>query len=188
MQKQQCYLVMIWASWATYLGAFAWFLATGELWLAAGWLLLLPLAQWIYVLNFPRISHLMGYGSVDDEPATEADPTAAEVTLYTALACPFCPLVEQRLEALQETMGFELRKVDVTLRADTLVSKGIRSVPVVEAGDRRITGNATSRELAELIAGESPAGMVRRQSRADTDDPSAGAGWRRSPRRIPGRG
>jgi hypothetical protein len=38
-----------------------------------------------------------------------------------------------------------------------LLTKGIRSVPVVEVGDHRLVGNSTTEQLAELIAvGQSP--------------------------------
>ncbi|MFQ5690706.1 MAG: glutaredoxin family protein, partial [Gemmatimonadota bacterium] len=69
------------------------------------------------------------------------------------LGCPFCPLVEGRLRTLAEEMGFEFEHVDVTLRPELVRTKRIRSVPVVEVGDRRLVGNATSRELVDLIAG-----------------------------------
>ena len=50
-------------------------------------------------------------------------------------------------------MGFELRREDVTLRPDLVRAKRIRSVPIVEVGDRRLVGHATSQQLARLIAG-----------------------------------
>lgn len=80
--------------------------------------------------------------------------------MYGALGCPFCPLVEERLRGLQAKMGFELRHVDVSLRPDVLRSKGLRSVPVIEVGDRRLVGNATSRELADLVRGRSHTGRL----------------------------
>jgi hypothetical protein len=48
-------------------------------------------------------------------------------------------------------MGFELEIVDVSLRPDVLISKGVMSVPVVEVGQGRLVGNATSQQLAQLI-------------------------------------
>lgn len=63
------------------------------------------------------------------------------MTLYTAVGCPFCPLVKQRLLALQVQMGFELEEVDVTLKPDLLIAKGIRAVPVVEVGEQRVVGS-----------------------------------------------
>jgi hypothetical protein len=50
-------------------------------------------------------------------------------------------------------MNFSLEEVDITLRPGILVAKGIRAVPVVEVGDRRLDGNATSAQLADLISG-----------------------------------
>ena len=50
--------------------------------------------------------------------------------------------------------GFSLQEVDVTLRPVILVAKGIRAVPVVEVGGRRLDGNATSEQLAaDLTSG-----------------------------------
>jgi hypothetical protein len=45
-----------------------------------------------------------------------------------------------------EKMSFNLQEVDVTLRPVFLVAKGIRAVPVVEVGGRRLDGNATSEQ------------------------------------------
>ena len=53
-------------------------------------------------------------------------------------------------------MGFTLEVVDLTLRPQLLAKRGIRSVPVVEVGGRRLVGNATSEQLAALIAGAEP--------------------------------
>jgi hypothetical protein len=58
--------------------------------------------------------------------------------------------------ALREQMEFSLEEVDVTLKPGVLIAKGIRAVPVVEAGDRHLAGNATSEQLAELISGTAP--------------------------------
>jgi predicted transcriptional regulator len=60
--------------------------------------------------------------------------------------------MEQRVEDLRKQMGFTLEKIDVTLRPDLLAAKGIRSVPVVEAGGRFFFGLVTTKELAEAIA------------------------------------
>jgi hypothetical protein len=62
-------------------------------------------------------------------------------------------VVKGRLTALREKMNFSLEEVDITLRPGILVAKGIRAVPVVEVGDRRLDGNATSAQLADLISG-----------------------------------
>lgn len=151
--KQQCHLAFIYLSWVTYLGGLGWLLWRGLYLVALFWLILIPLVQWGYVRVFPRISSLMGYGRVDDQQAPTVTQAPVRVTLYTALGCPFCPLIEQRLEALQKSMGFRLENIDVTLRPELLATKGIRSVPVVESGERRLTGLATTSQLAALIQG-----------------------------------
>lgn len=54
-------------------------------------------------------------------------------------------------------MGFTLKMIDVTLKPQTLMMKGIRSVPVVEVGDHRLVGISTTEQLAALIAlGQAP--------------------------------
>ena len=54
-------------------------------------------------------------------------------------------------------MGFTLRTFDVTLKLQTLMSKGIRSVPVVEVGDHRLADNSTTEQLVRLIEfGQAP--------------------------------
>jgi hypothetical protein len=57
---------------------------------------------------------------------------------------------------LREQMNFSLEEVDVTLKPGVLIAKGIRAVPVIEAGNRRLAGNATSEQLAELISSTAP--------------------------------
>jgi glutaredoxin len=115
------------------------------------WLIVWPAFLWVFLRFFPAIAPLVGYSLVDDVPSAAPRPTRALVRLYTNLACPFCPVVKSRLSALQAHMDFELEIVDVSLRPDILVSKGIMSVPVVEVGQDRLVGNATSRQLAQLI-------------------------------------
>ncbi len=150
--KQQCYLAMIYFNWILYAGGEVFLLYKGMYILAVVWLLFMPLALAGYVRVFPKLSTLMGYGRVEDQPARDLKRVPTKVTLYTALGCPFCPLVKQRLEALREKMEFSLEEVDVTLKPGILKAKGIFAVPVIEAGDRRIAGNATSEQLAALIA------------------------------------
>jgi predicted DsbA family dithiol-disulfide isomerase len=111
------------------------------------------LGQWAYVSAFPNISHYFGYGRVDDQRTRQVAPVSLPVTFYTAVGCPFCPLVERRLLALQKQMGFELKKIDITLRPQLLMERGIRAVPVVEAGGRRLVGHATTDQLAALLMG-----------------------------------
>jgi glutaredoxin len=147
-------MVFIYLSWAIYLGGLGFFASRGDVLFAVLWLFWLPIVQWAYIRVFPRVSRYLGYGRVDDQQAEAAGHAPIKVTLYTALGCPFCPIVEKRLEALRKEMGFTLEKVDVTLRPNLLTSKGIYSVPVVEVGDRRLTGHTTSNELAEAILAE----------------------------------
>ncbi len=152
--KQECPLAFLYLFWLLLFGGFVYWLVRGEYGVAAVWIVAVPLVQWAYIRSFPSISRFLGYGRVEDRPASEAAPRQVTVTFYTALACPFCPLVKRRLEALRDRMGFELVEVDVTLRPDLLRSKGIRAVPVVEVAGRLRTGNATSDELARFISGE----------------------------------
>ena len=157
--KQQCHLAAIYLNWLLLVAGLGYLLFTHHYGFAIAWLVALPLALWIYLRVFPSISQAMGYGKVDDKPADRPEPrhngSQLTVTLYTALGCPFCPIVEKRLQALRESMNFEIEKIDVTLRPDLLASKGIRAVPVIEVGERRIEGNATSEKLTHLILGES---------------------------------
>src|SRR5581483_3383145 len=152
--KQRCLLVNVYGSaffFVLVVAALLWFHQPA---MAIGALIALPLGEWLYVRQFPRISRSMGYGDVSDRPAAAPPRVAAGpgVTIYTAIGCPFCPLVEQRLEALQKSMGFPFEKIDVTLRPALLASKGIRSVPVVEIGDTRLTGLMTTEQLAAALS------------------------------------
>ena len=151
--KQQCHLAMIWLSWAIHLGG-----AAAALWLhnwffAGLWIILAPLAMGQCIRRFPAISGAIGYGSVADAPAPAHEPETPhqQVTLYTALCCPFCPLIEQRLERLQAGLDFSLKKIDFTLHPGLLVAKGIRAVPAVEVEGQIRTGLLTSEQLAEFI-------------------------------------
>jgi glutaredoxin len=151
---QRCHMAIIWGNWLVYVAGFAWLMWSGRYVLAVLWLLLVPLLQWAYVRLFPRISSLLGYGSVQDVPAVASPRTTATVLLYTAAGCPFCPLLEERLRTLQREMGFNLESVDVTFRSGVLTAKGIRTVPVVEVGGRLLTGLATSEQLACFLLGK----------------------------------
>jgi glutaredoxin len=149
--EQRCTVVNLYLNWALYLGGAAYAFATDRYILLAAWVLSAPLIQIAYVRLFPHLSSLLGYGSVADEVASLTPVAPVDVTLYTAAGCPFCPIVEHRLEALRQAMGFRLFKVDVTVRPDLLTAKRIKAVPVVEVGGESITGNLTSCELAALI-------------------------------------
>lgn len=152
--KQQCHLSMIWLSWVVYLGGLGAILAYQQWILAAFWIVFVPLAQFQYIRRFPAISGLMGYGPITDQPAPKAEAAQPRqhVVLYTALGCPFCPLIEQRLEHLQATLEFSLEKIDVALRPGLLIAKHIRAVPAVEVNGQILTGLISSRDLAAAIA------------------------------------
>jgi glutaredoxin len=116
------------------------------------WLVFVPCLKWAYVRFFPSTSKWRGYGRVDDTLPASVTKARVGVTYYFLRGCPFCPIVEQRLKTLQKEMDFTLTKIDLTLRPRLSASKGIRSVPVVEAGQDRLIGNATSQQLADLIS------------------------------------
>lgn len=152
--EQRCNL---WAVWLTWLGLPLLGIVVGLRigWAAGAFVLAVGvIGQILYIRWFPSISHWVGYGSVEDTPAIRPSRPAGQpprVVLYTANVCPFCPIVRQRLTELQRLMGFELEEVDVTFRPELIRAKGLRSVPVVEAGGRTLIGNATSEALAALV-------------------------------------
>lgn len=149
--KQQCHMSMIYFTWVFFLGGLA-FLVWRSMWpMAIAWLVCVPLFEWLYIRQFRGLSQLLGYGRIVDEPPTAVTPSHAKVTFYTALGCPFCPLMEQRLNELRKEIGFTLEKIDVTLRPDLLLSKGIRSVPAVETGGQVLFGLITKKDLAAAI-------------------------------------
>ncbi|WP_397546885.1 glutaredoxin family protein [Rhodothermus marinus] len=154
-KRQQCPLSFVWFTW---LGLPGLALLFG---LLRGWpvallvLLVGIVGQIVYIRWFPRFSRWLGYGSVDDEPAETTGPWRGKVPtvrLYTASVCPFCPIVRRRLADLQQQIPFELEEVDVTFRPQLMRRKGWRSVPVVEVGEHYLVGNATSAQLAALLA------------------------------------
>lgn len=150
--NQSCTVRSLYRVWLAYAAGIVVF-ATGASWIAlALWATVVPIAKWLQIRFYPRLSPLFGYGLVDDDRRVAAQRSLVEVTLYQALGCPFCPIVLSRLQALQKDMGFSLRLVNVTLQPRLLAARGIKSVPAVLVGDRCLVGNATSRQLAELIA------------------------------------
>lgn len=151
--KQQCPLPFVWLTWLG-LPLLALILGLSQGWLAAFFVLFVGVvAQIAYIRWFPHISRWIGYGSVKDVPAdhNSLSGSVPKVTLYTANVCPFCPLVRRRLTELKRQMAFELEEVDVTFRPQVMLQKGLRSVPVVEAGGRFLVGNATSAQLAAFL-------------------------------------
>lgn len=151
---QECPLAFLYLTWLLYAAGPVFFVVRGEPILAGVWLVAFPLALWGYVRIFPGISEFLGYGRVDDEAAPASALSSEAVTMYGSLGCPFCPIVERRLRELEGEMGFEFRYVDVTLKPELALAKKIRSAPLVEVGDRRWVGHATTQELARLITGE----------------------------------
>jgi glutaredoxin len=151
LSKQRCSACAFLLSVLLEIGLFVLLFRVTNLIVGLVWLIVWPALLWVFLRFFPAIAHLVGYGLVEDVPLAAPRPTRAHVRLYTNLACPFCPLVKKRLSALQAHMDFELEMVDVSLRPDILVAKGILSVPVVEVGHRRLVGNVTSQQLAQLI-------------------------------------
>jgi len=154
---QRCYLANVYASWLLVAAVFVFVLWwSGPL--AAVFVGAVGAAGlWLYVRAFSSISGLMGYGSVADVKGPAGGAVAGKVTLYTAVGCPFCPIVRHRLHALRRELGFELQEIDVTLKPGLLVAKGIRAVPVVEVDGRTHVGNATTAELESFIAMEKAA-------------------------------
>ncbi len=172
LMPQQCPVAFLYLTWAVYLIGLICLAVRGQYGFATGWAVAVPAALWLYVRLFPRLSPYLGYGRVDDAPASLQNTQAASVTMYGAVGCPFCPIVRRRLEVLRGEMGFDLEYVDVTVRPAILASKGIKSVPVVEVGERRIVGNATSEQLARLIS-EQQNGFESQAASADTESRGA---------------
>ena len=150
--KQQCNISFIYSTLLILAGGIVFFLIKGLYLEFIFWVLLIPLSLRIYTRYFPLISNCMGYGTMDDEPAIkQLDPTPVNVVLYTGLGCPFCAIIRNRLKELQPRMEFKLKEVDITLRPDIVISKGIHSLPVIEVGKVRLAGNATSEQLVNFI-------------------------------------
>lgn len=150
--KQECPLAFVWMTWLG-MPALALYVGLSGSWPAALFVLAVGVvAQLAYLRWFPHVSRFIGYGSVADVPASSAVSMAQKVVLYTANVCPFCPIVRRRLEELKGKFGFHLEEVDVTFRPQIVKRKGFRSVPVVEAGERFLVGNATSAQLSAFLA------------------------------------
>jgi glutaredoxin len=161
--EQRCHLSAVWLTWfGLPLLAVVVALRVGLL-AAAAVLALGIVGQILYLRWFPYISRWVGYGSVTDTPAAPAPltDTLQSVTLYTANVCPFCPIIKRRLAELQRQHRFEVDEVDVTFRPEIIRAKGLRSVPVLEAGGRLLVGNATSAQIVEFLrTGPGPRGVT----------------------------
>ena len=151
IKQQQCSTTGLALSWLAWLAGLAYF-AYQHRWTAALiWLVLVPGVRLILFRSFPKISRYLGYGRIVDVLPLQAGSSPVAVTFYTFFSCPFCPIVLQRLEALQKTMNFSLHRIDVTLRPQLLLSKHIQSVPVIEVAGERLVGNVTTEDLAAFI-------------------------------------
>jgi len=157
-RDQQCNVVGLALSWIGYAVGMGYFTYQRQ-WIGALlWMAGVPGLRWALYHSFPGVSRFLGYGRIVDKfastPPSHANPQAVPVAvnLYTYFSCPFCPIVLARLQVLQKQMGFALNIIDVTLKPQTFMANGIRSVPVVEVGDRRLVGNSTTEQLAALIA------------------------------------
>jgi len=153
--KQQCHISVIYGSWLIILCGLLFYAIKGAYLQAGLWIFFVVIFLWLGVRYFPSLSRYMGYGSVADQPAKDIQQTNTKVFLYTGLGCPFCPLVKRRLTELRTKMGFELTEIDVTLKPDLLIAKGIRALPVIEVEKGRWIGNATSEQLVRFIKNNS---------------------------------
>lgn len=148
-------------SWVAYLAGLA-YMGYERHWVGGlVWLIAVPCLRFALFRYFPSISRFLGYGRVDDKFPVLVNSARVAVTFYSFFSCPFCPIVLQRLEALQKEMGFTLEQIDVTLKPQVLMNKGVFSVPVVEVGEDRLVGNATTEQLARLIGLAPSAGSIK---------------------------
>ena len=151
-KDQQCSVLGLALSWLGLPAGLLYFVYERSWVGGALFVVLVPCLRWALFHFFPSVSRFLGYGRVDDQMPESTNTARVAVTFYSFFSCPFCPIVLQRLEALQHDMDFTLEKVDVTLHPQMVVSKGIRSVPVVEVGGKRLVGNVTTAQLAEFIS------------------------------------
>jgi glutaredoxin len=156
-KPQQCSTYSLAFSWIGYVVGFV-VLAYLRHWVSAAlWLVAVPCVRWALFHNFPSVSRFLGYGRIEDKFPATVGKAPVTVIFYTFFSCPFCPIVLERLKGLQKQMDFTLETIDLTLKPQLVMSKGFRSVPVVEVGNDRLIGNSTSEQLAELISLAQPA-------------------------------
>jgi glutaredoxin len=157
LKEQQCSVAGLALSWIGYAAGFGYFSLQRQWISAALWVIGVPTLRWVLFHFFPHVSRFLGYGRIIDKqaPVAPAHPqgsgASVNVTFYSFFSCPFCPIVLARLRILEKQMGFTLTMIDVTLKPQTLIRKGIRSVPVVEVGTHRLVGNSTTEQLARMI-------------------------------------
>ena len=150
--NQQCIVRSLYRIWIAYAAGIL-ILGYYRQWIFAWvWIVLVPIAKWAQIRLFPKYARWTNYGTVADQSPSTITKAPVDVMFYHALGCPFCPIMLRRLQALEKEMGFSLQSVDVTLNPQRLAAEGIRSVPVVEVRGKRLVGNATSEQLAELIS------------------------------------
>ena len=157
-KEQQCNVAGLALSWLGYAAGLGYFSYQHQ-WVAALlWMVGVLCLRWALFRFFPLISRFLGYGRIVDKfasippPDTNSRTALVTVNFYSFFSCPFCPIVLARLHALQKQMGFTLNTFDVTLNPRMLLTKGIRSVPVVEVSGHQLVGNSTTEQLAGLIA------------------------------------
>lgn len=152
LKEQRCSVLGLALGWLGYFAGVLYFVYQRS-WVGGSlFVVLVPCLRWALFHYFPSVSRFLGYGTVDDQVAESAGTARVAVTFYSFFSCPFCPIVLRRLEALQKVMEFTLEKIDLTLQPQMVVSKGIRSVPVVEVGGQQLIGNLTTAQLAEFIS------------------------------------
>ena len=152
LKEQRCSVLGLALSWLGYVAGVFYF-AYERSWVGGAlFVVLVPCLRWALFHFFPSVSRFLGYGRVDDRIPESTHVARVAVTFYSFFSCPFCPIVLRRLEALQQVMDFTLETIDVTLKPQIVVSKAIRSVPVVEVGGKRLVGNLTTAQLAEFIS------------------------------------
>lgn len=151
--KQECKLIMVWFTWIG-IPVLALIMGILQGWPAAVAVLIIGVfAQVYYVKVFPKFSHLLGYGSIEDVAADIVPEikVLSKVILYTANVCPFCPIVRQRLTGLQKDLEFKLEEMDITFKPNLIKEKGFQSVPIIEKDGKYLFGNATSAQIIEFL-------------------------------------
>ena len=152
LKEQRCSVLGLVLGWLGYFAVVLYFVYQRRWVGGAFFVALVPCLRWALFHYFPSVSRFLGYGTVDDKGPESARTARVAVTFYSFFSCPFCPIVLRRLEALQTVMEFTLERIDLTLQPQMVVSRGIRSVPVVEVGGQRLVGNLTTAQLAEFIS------------------------------------
>ncbi|HVN48760.1 MAG TPA: hypothetical protein VMU30_08065 [Bacteroidota bacterium] len=83
--KQQCHISFIYLGWIIAGGGVIIYSLLGNYLQAGIWIIMIPLAMWLYVKYFPSLSTMMGYGSVEDQPATNIIPSTANCIQASAV-------------------------------------------------------------------------------------------------------